>query len=106
MIMPSLPSARRWARLVADRKRAGQLDKLSKAQQAEVRKLIDENKGKEARERLAELDSERRTRERVRSKLRRVMAKPKEQRKGTNPFEGSPFHEIQILRELYDGRQR
>ena len=73
---------------------------------ASFAKVIDENKGKEARERLAELDSERRTRERVRSKLRRVMAKPKEQRKGTNPFEGSPFHEIQILRELYDGRQR
>lgn len=99
--MPQLPSARRWARLIADRKRAGQLVKLSKAEQAEVRKLIDENKGREARERLTELDADRRNRQRLKKQLYRIDKMSKSERKGKRFFAHESQANIEIMRDLY-----
>lgn len=91
---------RRWERLVSSH--GSQIRKLSKSDQREIRNLVNENRGADARRMVTNLDEERRMHIRVRSKLRRVMAKSPERRKGTNPFSGSDHDEILYLRELYD----
>ena len=100
--MPFTPAEKRWNRFMASH---GEMyRKLPKQDQREIRELVERNAGRTARDVTRELDEQRRTEERVRSKLRRVLAKSPRARKGTNPFEGADQNEIEILRRLYEGK--
>lgn len=66
---------RRLSRLKSDPNYSAKLSKLTKAQQRSVETLVRENKGREARSRINELDEARRVKVRTRSKARRVRTK-------------------------------
>jgi hypothetical protein len=100
--MPFTPAEKRWDRFLASH--GDEYRRLPKQDQREIRELVERNDSRDARTITRERDEQRRATERVRSKLRRVMAKPASQRKGTNPFAGADANEIAILRRLYEGK--
>ena len=66
---------RRLQRLKSDPAYSGKLKRLTKTQQRSIEQLVRENKGREARARVNELDEARRAQVRTRSKQRRVRTK-------------------------------
>lgn len=101
--MPDSPETKRWKRFEA--RYGDEFRKLNKTDQRQIRELIRNNDGEQARKLTAELDDTRRMKERIRSKLRRVLKrKDAGQVITTNPFKGINTDESTFLKLLYEGK--
>lgn len=95
---PKLPAAkRRLNTLLKDPEYGARLARLNRKDEREVLDLIYENKGREARARLLQLDQERRTLRTIKDRVRTYRRKSIAERKIERPDD-----ESRLFWELYD----
>ena len=86
MTDPKLPAAKRRLRtFMAEPERGAQLARLNRRDEREILDLIYENRGAEARARLDQLDTRRRSTRSLKDRVRRYLRLPEAQRKAERP---------------------
>lgn len=98
MTDPKLPAAKRRLRVfMSEPERGAQLARLNRRDEREILDLIYENRGREARRRLDQLDARRRGTRTLKDRVRRYLRLPEPLRKTERPE-----HEEREFWDLYD----